>query len=117
MSEFWVFLMMLLSNIFTVLNILYFVFCMFVLIRPIFVSIVCEVLSTLRAGDMQGTRVVMIYTTCVYYSTVFITVIYCTLLYCTVQYSIQYCTVQYCTVYSTVLYSTVYTVQYCTLLY
>ena len=27
-------------------------------------------ISTLRAGDMQGTRFVMIYTTCVYYSTV-----------------------------------------------
>jgi hypothetical protein len=39
---------------FSPLNILYFVFCMFVLIRPIFVSIVCEVLSTLRAGDAQG---------------------------------------------------------------
>ena len=33
---------------------LYFVFCMFVLIRPIFVSTVCEVFSTLRAGDTQG---------------------------------------------------------------
>ena len=50
-SEFWVFFM-LLSNVFT--DDLYFFFCMFVLIRPIFVSIVCEVLSTLRAGDAQG---------------------------------------------------------------
>ena len=50
-AEFWVFFM-LSSNVFTV-N-LYFVFCMFVLIRPIFVSTVCEVFSTLRAGDTQG---------------------------------------------------------------
>ena len=50
-SEFWGFFM-LLSNVFTVD--LYFFFCMFVLIRPIFVSTVCEVLSTLRAGDAQG---------------------------------------------------------------
>ena len=43
-----------LSNVFTVLNTLYIVFCMFLLIRSSFVSSVCEVLSTLRAGDHRG---------------------------------------------------------------
>ena len=47
-----------LSNVFTVLNTLYIVFCMFLLIRSSFVSTVCDVLSTLRAGDHRGSRTV-----------------------------------------------------------
>ena len=47
---------------------LYFVFCMFVLIRPIFVSTVCEVFSTLRAGDTQGKLYFMIYRDLLSYS-------------------------------------------------
>ena len=52
------FFSMSLSNVFTVLNTLYIVFCMFLLIRSSFVSTVCDVLSTLRAGDHRGSRTV-----------------------------------------------------------
>ena len=58
MTEF-LFFSMSLSNVFTVLNTLYIVFCMFLLIRSSFVSTVCDVLSTLRAGDHRGSRMII----------------------------------------------------------
>ena len=58
MTEF-LFFSMSLSNVFTVLNTLYIVFCMFLLIRSSFVSTVCDVLSTLRAGDHRVSRMII----------------------------------------------------------